>query len=79
MSWVDKLFEKICFSIEDKGRMDYLYVNDLVLAVLEKNKEITDEIFEIAPADLHFNIIKNELQARAFRELVEAVQKRVVE
>ena len=42
MNWANKLFEKSWYSIEDGGRKDHFYVNDLVLAVLKKNKKIQE-------------------------------------
>ena len=56
--------------------------NDLVLAVLEKNKEIESEAesFKVLKSGLPFDkrlyeLCVNEKQARAFRELVQECQK----
>jgi len=70
MNWANKLFEKSWYSIEDGGRKDHFYVNDLVLAVLEKNKEIelSGEFADFKSWTKGDKIRKDE-QARAWREL----------
>lgn len=78
MNWAKKLFKKIWFSIEDEGRKDHIYVDDLVLAVLEKNKEIGKNVRKLPDIVKHKNsyfLATTLAEARAFRELVSAVEK----
>jgi len=55
--------------------------NDLVLAILEKNKEIKKEVkyllFERGLSDLELKRLWNERKAKAFDEFVEFAQKEV--
>lgn len=64
MNWADKLFKEI---FNAKGyEFDVVAVDDLVLAVLEKEKEIVKEVMAY---DMSGDI-EDPLQASAFRELV---------
>ncbi len=76
MTWAVKLIEKkrdIFFGDPKDGELEIMLTfDDLVLAVLEKNKEIAEEV-KHQPGKLH-EIIEFE-EARAFRELVEEMEK----
>ena len=63
MNWVEELFKKRRdFDFEG----DFIKVDDLFLAVLDKNKEIN----KIAIKDYHTKETRHIEQVRAFRELV---------
>ena len=77
MTWADELFERLieegAVTYDDNGReSDYAHkgdcvlIDDLVLAVLEKNKEVN--------MMYGHNLIER-YQARAFRELVETTKR----
>ena len=85
MTWVVKLFKKLISPVDawesvpsedskDLANTESLVkVDDLVLAVLEKNKENEKELSKLnvknTPVWLQ---VKKDFEARAFRELVEA-------
>ena len=84
MTWADKLFRKridIWADAYDEDHADYhtesgktgrfLEIDDLVLAVLEKNKKINDETRKAVGVGLE---VLEEEQARAWREIVEKSQ-----
>ena len=87
MNWAKELFEKekIKFRPSISKRDNYIYVDDLVLAVLEKNKEIKKVLQKYK--DEYFSIMRytpitgtekrrDKEQARAWRELKEECEKR---
>lgn len=67
MTWAVKLFKKIYLQREEQD-FKVLKVDDLVLAVLDKQKEIEDSADFFKTKEYIFS------QARAFRELVSKCQ-----
>lgn len=61
-----------CYS----DNVEFILANDLFVAVLEKNKEIENEIKPMGIKDTPTWLqIKKDLEARAFRELVKECEK----
>lgn len=76
MTWAVKLIKKKVEGLQAHGESDYIYVDDFVLAVLEKNKETMLKRYKKKEADgiKGIAVYQDYLQARAFRELVSALK-----
>lgn len=79
-TWADKLIEKSLMNqakrfnpdLKENRGLDFLMLNDLTSAVLEKNKEINNNC---PMSDLNYSNHLMDEQARAFREQVETAKR----